>query len=218
MKDLVEQKANFTRSKNSDYKANPKENKIINSKHIENMHEIISINHSNFHSFFDNLKRNMNISVLIKNKFMDLNEYNYIISNFCNTIKKLAPNSNITEEEIKLYLLDFIKKCKIHIISMQNSICNIILLNGNIYIDKKYLENMNENNYPQYITCLSLALFHELAHEFLKLLKDTNYYLNNKYEKKNNDNNDNNDKKTNNNIKFFGSIYYEELGKRIKCH
>ena len=205
MQDLEGHKTDFTRSIYSNSETGDKEYKSFNSKLIENMYDILPVV-SNSDFCFDNLKREKNISLLFKNKFMELIQCNYFISYLYQSIKKIE--SGVTEEEIKSYLIDYINKSKIYMISMQQNIFFLGLLNGNIYINKKNLDKVNEHNYKGYFGGLCIELVHELAHELIKCFKGRDYCLINKYD---NEKNNNNDSKIliKNNIKNNGSINLE---------
>ena len=217
MQDLEGHKTNMTCSINSNSKTGQKEDKGFNSKIKENMYDILSID-SNSDFCFENLKSEKNISLLFKNKFMELIQSKYVISYLYHILKKIE--SNVTEEEIKLYLINYINKSKIYMISMQQSIYFLSLLNGDIYINKKNIDNVNEHNYKGYFGGLCIELVHELVHVLIKWFKGRDYCLNNKFDNEKNNDNDSKILINNNinNIKNFGNINLEEFEKKINCY
>ena len=142
---------------NFNSKTHFKETKKDTSQNKENIYEI----------------NTLKISELLINKFIDLFQSNcHVISYFYNIIKSIYQNNDITEEEIKYYLIDYMKKSKIYIVHMKEDINGITLFNGNIYINKKYLDVMKYNYPYENISSFYLTLFHELTHTFLREIKD----------------------------------------------
>ena len=198
MQDLEGQNMIFTRLMNFNSKTHFKETKKDISQNKEKIYEI----------------NTLKISELLINKFIDLFQSNcHVISYFYNIIKSIYQNKDITEEEIKYYLIDYMKKSKIYIVHMKEDINGITLFNGNIYINKKYLDIMKYNNPYENISSFYLTIFHELIHTFLREIKDRDCNLNNKFDDKNNNSGNN---IITNNKEFIINKNFDEFAK--KCN